>query len=82
MSENEKDFKSFKIGHSSAKSETFFPTHMSDDENELVYLDIAGLNDTDGPMADLVNSFLFKMLFEYLNKVKILVPISVNQLKN
>lgn len=55
---------------------------MVDDVNNLVYLDIAGLNDTDGPMADMINSFLLKMMFKFLTKVKLLVPISLNQLTN
>ena len=50
----------FTVGHSSTKSETFFPTfrYLKDSDVPLAFLDVAGLNDTSGPFLDLVAHFI------------------------
>ena len=38
----------FKIGHEGARSETFLPNVYKDVEKDIVFTDVAGLNDTGG----------------------------------
>ena len=48
--------KIFTIGHSLSKSETFFPGFYEDPINKgSYYVDVAGLEDTAGPMIEYVN---------------------------
>ena len=55
--------KFFKIGHSSASSETFIPEFYIDLEYKKIMVDIAGLSDTSGLMIELVNSLMNKFIF-------------------
>ena len=55
--------KNFIIGHSDTNSETFLPTFIYDDVNDIFYGDIAGLQDTSGPLIDFINSFMVKKIF-------------------
>lgn len=50
----------FAIGHSSAKSKTFLPHFHMDEENNLIYVDVAGMLDTSGIFVEMVNSFISK----------------------
>lgn len=53
----------FIIGHSDVNSETFLPKFLYDQYNDLLFGDIAGLQDTSGPLVDFINSFLVKKIF-------------------
>ena len=62
----------FIIGHSSVNSETFLPKFIYDYQNDVHFGDIAGLQDTNGPLIDFINSFLVKKIFQVANSVRFL----------
>lgn len=71
----------FKIGHSDTTSQTFLPTFQYDQANDLFYGDIAGLQDTSGPLIDFINSFLVKKIFQLANSVRFLFVMTKKQMK-
>lgn len=74
--------RSFKIGHSK-KSETFFPIlqPMPGDDDTYI-IDCPGLQDNDGDLIHMINSFIFKKLFNEIQNLIILIPFPVGALKN
>ena len=52
--------KFFGIGHSLSQSETFMPVLFPDEDNDVTWTDVAGLNDTGGEMVSYINSFVIK----------------------
>ena len=70
----------FEIGHSLKESKTFVPRFFKNPDLDYVYVDIAGLKDTSGPMFDIVNSFMNKIIFGKAKSIKILVPMSRHQI--
>ena len=70
----------FDIGHSKHQSKTFLPHFINDDLKGVVYADIAGLQDTGGPLIEFTNCFLNKILFQMVKRIKILVPITIDQI--
>ena len=50
----------FGIGHSLSQSETFMPTILQDEEKNVTWTDIAGLNDSGGDLISFINSFVTK----------------------
>ena len=70
----------FDIGHSKHQSKTFLPQFINDDVKGVVYADIAGLQDTGGPLVEFTNCFLNKILFQLVKRIKILVPITSVQI--
>ena len=68
----------FKIGHSAAKSETFLPSFYKvemPNKESMIYIDIAGLQDTGTAMVEFVNQFINKKLFSIVKNLKIIIPI-------
>ena len=57
------NIKGFKIGHDPANSETFLPHFWKDPKNKMVFADIAGLNDSGGPLMTFINCFVNKKIF-------------------
>lgn len=55
--------KDFIIGNSEVMSETFMPHFIYDEVHNIFYGDIAGLQDTAGPLFDFINSFMVKRIF-------------------
>ena len=49
----------FEIGHS-MQSKTFIPEFMDKPVDDILYADVAGLNDTNGHLVEFVNSFVLK----------------------
>ena len=45
-----------------------------------MFTDIAGLNDADGELIDLMNCFVNKKIFNIASKVKFLIPFSHSQI--
>jgi len=45
-----------------------------------MFTDIAGLNDADGELIDLINCFVNKKIFNIASKVKFLIPFSYSQI--
>lgn len=72
----------FIIGHSDVNSETFLPTFLYDESNDILYGDIAGLQDTSGPLVDFINSFLVKKIFLLASTVRFLFVMTKKQLKD
>ena len=72
----------FVIGHSSVNSQTFLPTFLYDYQNDVYYGDIAGLQDTSGPLVDFINSFLVKKIFQLASSVRFLYVMTKKQLKD
>lgn len=71
----------FKIGHSSAASQTFLPEFQEDKEDKnLLFVDIAGLSDTSGPMIEMVNTFMNRIILRKAQNVKILMPMQIEQI--
>ena len=70
----------FDIGHSQNQSKTFLPQFINDFQSNLVYADIAGLQDTGGPLVEFTNCFLNQIIFKLVKHIKILIPITVNQI--
>ena len=52
--------KKFEIGHSDHESKTFLPCFMDDLIENILFADVAGLNDTNGNLVEFVNSFVLK----------------------
>lgn len=69
-----------KIGHSTNTSETFFPTQIRDPNSNLFYTDIAGLHDTGGQLMEYINQFINKKIFNLAKKVRILIPMTIQQI--
>lgn len=51
----DKNNKLLPIGHSNAESMTFFPNFYLDEQSQILYIDIAGLNDSNGPKVEIIN---------------------------
>jgi len=66
----------FKIGHSTAESETFLPNIYFDQKTGITYTDVAGLNDTGGDLIEIVNNCVIKFIFRRANRVRFLLPIT------
>lgn len=71
-----------KIGHAKAKSETFLPTWRFDESEKILYLDVAGRNDTRGDICDIINFLLIKKIFNCGKKVRLLVVFPFSDLEN
>ena len=46
------------------------------DKSKLVYVDLAGLQDTKGDFFDIINVFVIKRLFMSAKTVKLILPIT------
>ena len=69
--------KVFPIGHSLSQSETFFPGFCENPhEDGSYFVDIAGLEDTAGPMIEYVNQFINKKVFSLAQDLKVLIFIT------
>lgn len=77
----QENFFYFGIGHSNHKSETFLPAIVNQEDMNITWIDIAGLNDTSGALIHLINSFVTKEIFMRAAQVKFLVPITPVQVK-
>ena len=72
--------KAFKIGHDQAKSETFLPNFLFDSNSGNVFVDLAGLNDTNGPLIQLINWIIYKQIFNIVHSFHLIVPITIGQI--
>jgi hypothetical protein len=63
-------------------SETFLPTFKKDEVNDLLFGDIAGLQDTNGVLIDFINSFMVKKIFQLAKSVRFIFVMTKVQLKN
>jgi len=65
------------VGHSQSQSMTFMPQFIIDKENsDVMWADIAGLQDTGGELISFINSFVNKKIFQLAKQVKFLVPLT------
>lgn len=70
----------FKIGHETARSETFRPDTVPSKDLGVVFVDIAGFSDTSGDMIELINCFVDKFIFNNAKSVRILCPMTIEQI--
>ena len=78
-----KEQESFGVGHSQSQSMTFMPQFKVDSNNpDVVWADIAGLQDTGGELISFINSFVNKKIFQLAKEVKFLVPLTSQQLSD
>ena len=62
------------IGHSSHSSMTFLPNFFFDQDKKILYIDIAGLNDTDGQNVEIFNQLVTKWIFNKVGPTKLIFP--------
>jgi hypothetical protein len=74
--------KLLKIGHSSALSETFRPDAVVNDKTGLMFVDVAGFEDSGSPLVELVNVFVNKHIFNISKSVSFLMTITLNEVSN
>ena len=72
------DKRAFKIGHSVAQSETFLPNFLFDSVSKNVYVDLAGLNDTNGDLIQLINWIIYKQIFNIVHSFNLIVPVTTS----
>ena len=78
--DTKEELEKFKIGHSQDTSETFLPSFHLDKVNDVVYGDIAGLQDTQGGTIQFVNSFVSKEIFRRCKSIRFIVAFTQAQL--
>jgi hypothetical protein len=62
---------------------TFMPQFKQDNNHpDIMWADIAGLQDTGGDLISFINSFVNKKIFQLANKVKFLIPLTSQQLSD
>jgi hypothetical protein len=74
--------KLLKIGHSSALSETFRPDTVVNDKTGLMFVDVAGFEDSGSPLVELVNMFVNKHIFNISKSISFLMTITMNEVTN
>lgn len=66
--------KIYQIGHSNSSSMTFLPNFHVDNETKTLFIDIAGLNDTNGPKIEIFNQLITKYIFTRVGPTKLIIP--------
>ena len=51
-------------------------------KDDLVYIDVAGLLDTQGDLLEFINQFTIKRIFNLAKHVRILTPMTMQQIKD
>ena len=80
--EQKEEFKSknaYSIDHSEAESSTFIPQFVRDEDNNIIYADIAGINDKGNQFIGFINMFIDRYIFLKAEKIRFLVPITRDQ---
>lgn len=67
----------FKVGHNQAQSETFLPSFYFQKESGNVYVDMAGLHDSNGEVIKLINWIITKQIFNIIHSFHLIVPITI-----
>ena len=70
-----------KVGHKNV-SETFLPSQVLCKSSGITYTDIAGQNDVRGDLIEFINLLLIKKIFNMAKKVRMLIIISHDDIKN
>lgn len=75
------DIKGFKVGHSNSTSETFIPgIRVDPDESKnLVWMDIAGFEDSNGPLMAFIIQFMNKKIFHTAKTIKVMIVTTVGE---
>ena len=47
-----------------------------DDDTKLVFVDLAGFQDNNGPMIDLINCLMDRLIFSKVNSVKFIMAVT------
>lgn len=74
--------KLLKIGHSSALSETFRPDTVASEKAGLIFVDVAGFEDSGSPLVELVNMFVNKHIFNISKSISFLMTITASEITN
>lgn len=77
--EQKEEFKSknaFSIEHSECESNTLIPSFIRDEANNIVYADVAGLNERSNEFVDFIATFIDRYIFLKAEKIRFLVPIT------
>lgn len=80
--EQKEEFKSksaFSIGHAETESSTLIPSFVRDDVNNLIYADVAGMNEQGNQFTEFINTFIDRYIFLKAERVRFLVPITRDQ---
>jgi len=81
--EQKEEFKldTLTIGHNNAASQTFFPHFLKKEGADIMFADIAGLQDTSGNIIDIINSLINKSIFNRAARICFLVPFIHSQIE-
>ena len=68
----------FNIGHSESDTQTLLPNFVNESTSQCTFGDIAGFNDSMGPMYEIYNIFIMKLIFNYAQYLRFIVPMSLS----
>ena len=71
-----------KIGHSLHYSQTLWPQMSRKKDSNLVFVDVAGMQDNAGIILDLINVFVLKKFIQRIHKVKFLIVLTLPQMED
>ena len=71
----------FKISNSKSRSETFVPHFFYDKERDIVFADVAGLNDTRSDIIRILNCFILQFIFKQAKSVRFLMTLNADKFK-
>ena len=71
----------FKISHSKSCSETFVPHFFYDKERDIVFADVAGMNDTSTGIIRILNCFIMLFIFKQAKSVRFLMTLNADKFK-
>lgn len=66
----------FFIEHSEHESNTIIPSFIKDEKNNIIYADVAGLNERSNDFIDFINTFIDRYIFLKSEKIRFLLPIT------
>lgn len=69
-----------KIGHSPNESQTFRPEFVPNDQLKMMFIDVAGFDDTGGMLIELINNFVIKQIYNNAKSVRFLFAITHNEI--
>ena len=61
---------------------TFVPHFKHDSAKNIMFADIAGLNDTSGILVDTVNTLLNRIIFKFAKQIKIIIAFQYQAVLN
>ena len=68
----------FHIGHSESDTQTLLPNFVKETSSQCIFGDIAGFNESMGPMYEMYNIFIMKLIFNYAQHLRFIIPMSLS----